>query len=353
MPGALPSPWSGAALKKNDIVSPWTRGRWVDSEVFDHTSVLQFLERWTGVPCSLISPWRRRVCGDLTSAFDFDTPVYGLTALPDPAPAGQTVATCPVCRVTGGSNAPSATSMPAQEAGTRPARALPYQPNVYLDHYTVSGSTSKAYFNFENTGAQVSRAAHFSFYLNAYRRDPPWQYTVDAGGSTSDYFNIGSGFGSGKYDFTVIGPNRFLRQFKGNASTATGRGARVRSYFADGGHGALAIWFDLYNDNDAAVTFTLKSDQYRSIQETVTVPPTAGAATTSTRSSTPTPGTTSPSPSPSPSPSATTARGPSVLSATSKQVPPASPVEPIRRVPGQHSSYRRAPCPGLTKTSKR
>ena len=31
------------------VVSPWIRGGWVDSEVFDHTSVLRFLERWTGV----------------------------------------------------------------------------------------------------------------------------------------------------------------------------------------------------------------------------------------------------------------------------------------------------------------
>ena len=31
------------------VVSPWSRGGWVNSEVFDHTSVLRFLEVWTGV----------------------------------------------------------------------------------------------------------------------------------------------------------------------------------------------------------------------------------------------------------------------------------------------------------------
>ncbi|MDB6040494.1 MAG: phospholipase phosphocholine-specific, partial [Verrucomicrobiales bacterium] len=31
------------------IVSPWTRGGYVCSEVFDHTSILRFLEQWTGV----------------------------------------------------------------------------------------------------------------------------------------------------------------------------------------------------------------------------------------------------------------------------------------------------------------
>jgi len=53
------------------IVSPWTVGGWVASEAFDHTSVLQFLERFTGVPETNITDWRRDTFGDLTSAFQF------------------------------------------------------------------------------------------------------------------------------------------------------------------------------------------------------------------------------------------------------------------------------------------
>lgn len=53
------------------VVSPWTVGGHVSSVVADHTSVLRFLERWTGVAEPNISAWRRSVCGDLTSAFDF------------------------------------------------------------------------------------------------------------------------------------------------------------------------------------------------------------------------------------------------------------------------------------------
>ena len=56
------------------VVSPWSKGGWVDSQVFDHTSVLQFLERRFGVGEPNISPWRRAVAGDLTSAFDFADP---------------------------------------------------------------------------------------------------------------------------------------------------------------------------------------------------------------------------------------------------------------------------------------
>ncbi|MCK3838891.1 hypothetical protein E4P01_13240 [Pseudomonas sp. NCIMB 10586] len=52
-------------------ISPWSRGGKVSAEVFDHTSVLQFLEKRFGVIEENISPWRRAVCGDLTSLFDF------------------------------------------------------------------------------------------------------------------------------------------------------------------------------------------------------------------------------------------------------------------------------------------
>jgi phospholipase C len=53
------------------IVSPWTAGGWVASERFDHTSVLRFLEAFTGVEEPNISEWRRHTFGDLTSAFRF------------------------------------------------------------------------------------------------------------------------------------------------------------------------------------------------------------------------------------------------------------------------------------------
>ncbi len=57
------------------IASPWTRGGWVNSQVFDHTSTLQFLEQFLSVKTGAevkepnISDWRRMVCGDLTSVF--------------------------------------------------------------------------------------------------------------------------------------------------------------------------------------------------------------------------------------------------------------------------------------------
>jgi len=63
------------------VVSPWSKGGWVCSEVFDHTSIIRFMEQRFRVMEPNISPWRRSVCGDLTSAFDFDNPNTSLGRL--------------------------------------------------------------------------------------------------------------------------------------------------------------------------------------------------------------------------------------------------------------------------------
>ncbi len=65
------------------IVSPWTTGGWVCSQRFDHTSVLQFLEKFTGVRESNLSDWRRSAFGDLTAAFRFNDAARKAPVLPD------------------------------------------------------------------------------------------------------------------------------------------------------------------------------------------------------------------------------------------------------------------------------
>ncbi|MFX5522114.1 alkaline phosphatase family protein, partial [Acinetobacter baumannii] len=50
------------------VVSPWSRGGWVNSQVFDHTSVLRVLEARFGVMEPNISAYRRAIAGDLVSA---------------------------------------------------------------------------------------------------------------------------------------------------------------------------------------------------------------------------------------------------------------------------------------------
>lgn len=243
-------------------ISPWTRGGWVSSEVSDHTSVLRFLERWTaaiGRPatCPNISAWRRKVCGDLTGMFDFANPVYGLPALPNTDATIGLAACGPLPNP-----APVDNKLPQQEPGTRPARALPYQPNANLDHLEFgSGGVMKVWIAMANPGA--TGAAHLAAYANAYRSGGPWQYTVDGGGSTSDFFNCGTGFGGGPYDLSVVGPNRFLRRFKGDA-TKPGKLVSVTASYANAPTtGRLALWFAFANTATAPVTFTVTSTNYR------------------------------------------------------------------------------------------
>jgi phospholipase C len=100
------------------IVSPWTQGGWVNSEVSDHTSVLQFLEKLTGVSIPNITAWRRSTFGDLTSAFGFAA-TAPFPRLPDTkaqlAKAVQEVSTLPAPVIPGASQTP-----PVQETGPRP-----------------------------------------------------------------------------------------------------------------------------------------------------------------------------------------------------------------------------------------
>ncbi len=65
------------------IVSPWTAGGWVCSQPFDHTSILQFCEKITGVRELNITAWRRRTFGDLTAAFRFHSAETTFPQLPD------------------------------------------------------------------------------------------------------------------------------------------------------------------------------------------------------------------------------------------------------------------------------
>ena len=52
------------------VVSPFSRGGLVCSDVFDHTSLLRFLETRFGVAVPNLSAWRRETVGDLTSTLN-------------------------------------------------------------------------------------------------------------------------------------------------------------------------------------------------------------------------------------------------------------------------------------------
>jgi phospholipase C len=200
------------------IVSPWTKGGYVCSQVFDHTSIIQFIEKrfgtqYPGIIESNITPWRRAVCGDLTAAFNFENPNDAVPALPSTAgyvpPDDQRHPDYdPV--------PPLDQSLPRQEPGIRLARALPYalSANGRLD-----GAAGRFWIDFANTGGA---GAQFYVYA-ANRSDGPWTYTVGAGATLSDYWSAVA-VTAGEYELSVYGPNGFVRQFAGNVAVAASSG---------------------------------------------------------------------------------------------------------------------------------
>jgi phospholipase C len=104
------------------IVSPWTVGGWVARDAFDHTSVLQFLERWTGVREPNISAWRRSTFGDLTSAFGFRRPAQAPPLLPQDTIAQLVRAQAAVATLRPTAFPGAAQTPPCQEKGRRRPR---------------------------------------------------------------------------------------------------------------------------------------------------------------------------------------------------------------------------------------
>jgi phospholipase C len=68
------------------VISPFSRGGFVSSDLFDHTSVLRFLETRFGAEVPNLSAWRRATVGDLTGALNFTAPDQSIPTLPSTVP---------------------------------------------------------------------------------------------------------------------------------------------------------------------------------------------------------------------------------------------------------------------------
>jgi phospholipase C len=101
------------------VISPFSRGGFICSDLFDHTSLLRFLETRFGAEVPNLSAWRRSTVGDLTSAFNFSKPDTSVPKLPATAPALSSVITSCEANLAGFTQYPLPTTqtMPTQEAG--------------------------------------------------------------------------------------------------------------------------------------------------------------------------------------------------------------------------------------------
>jgi len=231
------------------VVSPWSKGGWVCSEVFDHTSVAQFLERRFNVTVPAISRWHRAVAGDLTSAFDFVSPNDPvIPKLPD---------TSRFARIESQQLALPAAIAPTllppftQEPGTRPSRSTPYELSV-----SAAVHDGKLRLRFENTGR---KGAVFHVYDRKHLERIPRRYTLEAGKLLEDSaWNDPSD--GGAYDLDVYGGHGFVRTFKGNAKTAASAALELRVRYDVNGDTVRA---ELLNAGVTAVEVTIAANAYR------------------------------------------------------------------------------------------
>ena len=211
------------------VVSPFARGGWVNSEVFDHTSVIRFCEARFGVAEPNISPWRRAVCGDLTSCFDFKTPNAEIAQLPATADVATRAAALP-----GRTRPPTPQqpSPPSQASGVRRSRPLDYRLEV---DFMAGAAARIAVSNHGSLGAVVH--VYDRLALDA----PPRRYTVTAGQT------IAEDWPAGPYDLFILGPNGFHRRVSGSgqrrepSTSLVAVGRKLKLVVNDGGAGARQI----------------------------------------------------------------------------------------------------------------
>ena len=185
------------------IVSPWTRCGFVNSQLSDHTSVIRFLEQRFGVVEPHITPWRRTVCGDLTSMFDFVRPNEAWKMLPSTA---STIASVDQSCTRDHPEVPAVQALPRQEPGQRPARPLPYDLDIRVQ---VANDILVQISNRGSAGAALIVHADS-------QSGGPWHFAVDAGQALSENMT----FEDGRYGFTMRGPNGFFRHYAGAANGA-------------------------------------------------------------------------------------------------------------------------------------
>ena len=158
-----------------------------------------------------ISPWRRAICGDLTSAFDFGLQTHqaGAAARHRRLRAAGQRAARQLCAA----SRPANPVLPKQEQGSRPTRPLPYAPLVDGVRRPPPPGASRSPSAAGDDRPAPASSSPPATAPTAPGRTPRRPARRSPTPGTPSY-------SKDVYDLTVHGPNGFLRTFKGDGKTA-------------------------------------------------------------------------------------------------------------------------------------
>ena len=269
------------------IASPWSRGGWVNSQLFDHTSTLMFLEHFVEskfgktVREENISAWRRVVSGDLTSVFRPYDPKEPALDLLDRDKFVVSIEKAKFKEIPSNYKKLTAEQIEQanhnpmhsevivhQEEGIRPSCAIPYE--LYAD-----GNFSEDGTNYElhlSAASQVHGAKSAGAPFNIYLRN--LKDGVKAGpGLTAATYAVKSGdtlktqvpmsmFADSGYSIEVMGPNGFYRSFTGRSASSP---LEVRvSYERESAELTGNVQVQMRNKSTEFVSVAIRDNSYRS-----------------------------------------------------------------------------------------
>ncbi|HEY5826625.1 MAG TPA: alkaline phosphatase family protein [Cyclobacteriaceae bacterium] len=260
------------------IASPWSRGGAVCSQTFDHTSILQLLEKFlshkTGkkIEESNISAWRRAVCGDLTSAFKpYNGEKLTLPTFLERDEFVESIHKAQFKQTPSGFRALSKDEVEQanrnaaspllmkQEKGTRTSRPLPYE--LYADGHLSNNKKSLELKLSAGNKAFGKRAAGSAFQVYGPGKEFTLRnYAVTPGDSITDSWG-GDQFDNGNYHLKVYSPNGFFREFKGSVNDPL---IQVGLNYEAKAKNALTgnIQLSISNKSNESVTVEIKDNAY-------------------------------------------------------------------------------------------
>jgi phospholipase C len=286
------------------IASPWTKGGYVNSEIFDHTSTLQFLEKFINQKTGKnirepnISEWRRCVCGDLTSVFSISdgVPTEKLDFVVR-QPFMESVYSAKFKKLPTDFKAltpaeiedfkkdPYASPyMALQEKGVRPSCGLNYQ--LYADGKLnlEKGSFDIRFKAGDEVFGKSSLGSPFNVYANRYRHSgkdgllymdlKTWAFAVKAADQLEASWLLNE-FENNIYHLCIYGPNGFFREYMGTAEDPE---IQVRCTYQERQKNNLTGNIEIHfnNPSDKGYQVLITDNAYNSTAINRTLPPKTG-----------------------------------------------------------------------------